>query len=207
MVSPSPCHHVPSLSLTPPLLSLHSIPPSLSDIALLLRRASEPACLRPTTNSRPSRMPAYAPPRMRFRSSSPSRATSSPSLRGGSTPMSARRFVPATSTFGRTAARPPWIMAASPWSDGTLVPLLCCVRCFHACPAPPTTARTDGMSWGPSRIREVGILFLSLDLFNRLKRLHLLLSPCRSFCFITRETQLKNVSLVVGGKDHNTTFP
>lgn len=54
------------------------------------------------------------------------------------------------------------------------------------------------MSWGPSRIREVGVLFPCPGLFNRLKRLHLVLD--RSFCFISRETRLKNVSPVEEGK-------
>jgi hypothetical protein len=48
---------------------------------------------------------------------------------------------------------------------------------------PPSTTRTDGMSWGPSRIREVGILFLSLDLFNQLKWLHLLFVATQEFLF------------------------
>lgn len=50
------------------------------------------------------------------------------------------------------------------------------------------------MSWGPSRIREVRVLFPSPGLFNRLARLR------RSFCFITRETPLKNVSPAVEGE-------
>jgi hypothetical protein len=54
---------------------------------------------------------------------------------------------------------------------------------FMRVPPAPSTARTDGMSWGPSRIREVGILFLSLDLFNRLKRLHLLSVATQEFLF------------------------
>jgi hypothetical protein len=48
---------------------------------------------------------------------------------------------------------------------------------------PPSAARTDGMSWGPSRIREVGVLFPTLGLFNRLKRLHLLLLAIQEFLF------------------------
>jgi hypothetical protein len=66
-----------------------------------------PTCLRPTSSGRPSRMPAYALPRTRFKSSSPSPVTSSPYSPVGLTPTSARRFVPETSIFGRTEARPP----------------------------------------------------------------------------------------------------
>ena len=52
------------------------------------------------------------------------------------------------------------------------------------------------MSWGPSRIREVGLLFSQLE---PLQPHSSLCSKRRSFCIITRETRLKNVSRAVEG--------